>query len=723
MRWQKRARLGVAVFGIACAIVVYAAIGERQTATQLPPPERLDPAATIESVGARVQQERGTERDFDIRSEKQLFYENGSSRLFGVEVNVRGREGRDFTLTAKEAQAGENRKELQLAGAVVLRASDGFELRTGQASFNQDDGIVRAPGEVAFQKGRMNGGGVGMTYDQRNDVLSLAERARVTLADDAGATTMEFSAGAGTLNRVEDFLELRGDVQARRAEQTFAGDTAVARLTPDENAVIFIELRGRSRVAGGGTALDSMSARDIDLDYTDDGAVLERVALVGDAALALSGRDGAPGRQMVGNTLDVTLAPDGAVTHVAGRDNVQLLMPATDGAPARTVAARALDATGEPVAGLTAAVFTENGQFREEARRGAAPRVARATGLRVALEDDSIGEAVFTGAVRFDEQGLQASAAEARYDPAAGTLRLTGADRGGPPRVADERITIEAQQRIDVTLEGRSMRAEGTVKTTLRARADARMPGLLANEQPVNVNADELAYEGAANRAVYTGNAQLWQGDATAIRGNTVTIDQSSGDLTVVGLARADILLEGGRLIGRAAEIRYEDMARLIRYLSDIPPPVTGRGAVPAPAPAAPPAGRGVPVLPVAPPPMQAQLTGPQGNLRADRIEVVLARAGSRAERLEAFTNVNVRVDTRVATGARLTYFAADERYVMTGANAVPVLVNDGCRQSKGHTLTFFKTADRIIIDGNEQIRTQTQTGGPCPAAPAAAVR
>jgi hypothetical protein len=36
--------------------------------------------------------------------------------------------------------------------------------------------------------------------------------------------------------------------------------------------------------------------------------------------------------------------------------------------------------------------------------------------------------------------------------------------------------------------------------------------------------------------------------------------------------------------------------------------------------------------------------------------------------------------------------------------------------------LTFFKAADRIIVDGNEEIRTQTKTGGPC-AAPSAPAR
>ena len=46
------------------------------------------------------------------------------------------------------------------------------------------------------------------------------------------------------------------------------------------------------RVAGGSGTLDSMSARDIDLDYTDDGETLERVLLTGGGAMAHDGQDG-----------------------------------------------------------------------------------------------------------------------------------------------------------------------------------------------------------------------------------------------------------------------------------------------------------------------------------------------------------------------------------------------------------------------------------------------
>jgi lipopolysaccharide export system protein LptA len=249
---------------------------------------------------------------------------------------------------------------------------------------------------------------------------------------------------------------------------------------------------------------------------------------------------------------------------------------------------------------------------------------------------------------------------------------------------------------IDLTLQGRRMTAKSAVKTTLRARPDNKLPGLLKDDQGVNVNAEAFEYQGAGGKAVYTGSAALWQGD-TAIRGNVITLDQEKGDLIASGAARSTLLLDMGTSDGTAAEIRYDDGLKRITYRAA--PPVAPATAV---APAA-----------------QPHLIGSQGDVRADRIEITLGEDKQGADTLEAYTNVSVRVDTRVATGARLTFFSEDERYLLAGAPNVGVTVVDQCRVTTGKTLTFFKSTDRIIVDGNEEIRTQTKRGGPCPAPPA----
>lgn len=702
-RWQKRARWGLAAFGIVFAIIVYAAIGQRQKAAPAQASARLDEKAILESVGAVFGQYQNARQDYVIEAERQLTYEGGATKFINVTIKVKQREGRDFIVSGREAQAGDNRKDLEVSGDVKLAASDGFVANTDRATFNQDDATVRVAGPVSFQKGRMTGSGVGMTYNQMTDVLTLAKEARVVVADETGKAVNEFSSGSATLARVENYLALENDVHALRGDQVLEANQGRALLSDDDEHITFIELRGDSQVTGGST-FESMQAGDIDLDYTDDGTTLERAQLTGNGVIKMAGGEDGPGRQFAGDLLELTFAPDASLTRAAGRGNVRVDLPATSGTAARSVRSQTFEATGTAGKDLDAARFDTEVEYREAADAARPARVARSNGLRIALAGDEVTSATFTGSVKFEDQGLQASGALGEYDPAKGTLRLSGADSGGAPRVADAQIEIEGDA-IDVTLQGRRMAARGNVRTILRAgSARNRLPGLLQQGQPANVNANGLEYDGDAGKASYTGAAALWQGE-TAIRGNMISLDQTRGDLVATGAARSTIALTSGTSVGTAQEIRYIDAERTISFIS------------PPPSKLAP-----TPVTPIAPTPVSpiaSRLSGSQGDVTASRIELVLAKTGSQLDRLEAYTAVTVRVDTRVGTGDRLTYFAEDGRYVMTGIATVPVKIVEECRETIGRTVTFFKSTERIIVDGNEVVRTQSKRGGPCPAPPA----
>src|SRR6185295_20273624 len=156
MKWQKPARFMAAIVGIAAAVVVYATMGERTKLIPATAPARLDPKAIIESSGNVVQQVRGTRQDYVIEAERQLTYEGGATKLVGVKITVRNRGGRDYVVTGREAQAGQNQKELQLTGGVQLKASDGFTVRTDNAAFNQDTALMTAPGAVTFERDRLS---------------------------------------------------------------------------------------------------------------------------------------------------------------------------------------------------------------------------------------------------------------------------------------------------------------------------------------------------------------------------------------------------------------------------------------------------------------------------------------------------------------------------------------------------------------------------------------
>ena len=693
MLWQKRARFVIAVIGIAAAVVVYATMGERTKLVPATAPVRIDPKAIIESSGNVVQQVRGIRQDYLIEAERQLTYEGGATKFVGVKITVRNRGGRDYVVTGREAQAGKNQKALELGGGVQLTASDGFIVKADTATFNQDSGIMTAPGAVTFERDRMTGSGTGMSYDKNVDVLSLADQSHVSLRDEHGNVTMEFTSGKSIFDRMAHTLALDGNVHALHGQQVIDAMRALGRLTENEQHITDIELRGNSRVAGGGSGVDSMSARDMNLHYAKDGESLEHAQLLGTGGVALTGQNGAPGRQVLGETLDLLLAPDGSLTKATGHDNVRLDLPGSPDSAARSIKARTLDAEGAPGKGLTAAKFADNVEYREDSSKSSSARTARSRALTITLADDAINSAVFTGTVKFEEQGLQAAAGEARYDPTKGSLGLTGVENGVVPRVSDDQVTIDASV-IDVALQGRLMKASGGVKTALRA-SKSKLPGLLKQDQPANVNANALDYQGASGQAVYTGTATMWQGE-TAVRADSIAIDQSKGDFVALGNAGSTIVLDTGVSIAHAAEIRYADTAHTIAYASMR----NALGAVTE----------------------QAQVSGSQGDLRADRIDVILAEKGGHIDRLEAYTNVNMKLATRTAAGERLTYFSEDERYLMSGAGTKSVKVIEACRETTGRTLTFFKSTDRIIVDGNDETRTQTRNGASpaCAATPRA---
>ena len=694
--WQKRLRVGLAVFGILFAGLVYRSIGERRVAPPVRPAERTDRNAEVETKNAEMQQVRGSEREFEIRSERTLTYADRSLKHVNVVITVH-KEGRNYVVTAQEATAGPNQVELQLSGAVKISVSDGFELMTERGTFNQNESIARAPGAVTFKKGHMSGSGSNATYNQKYDVLDIAERARIVVTEVNGKNSFDGSAGSAILDRTQDVLFLESKVQVLRDTQVIDADKVMARLSPNEDVITSLELRGNSNVKGGNGPLDSMKADAIDLFYSQDGTKLERALLNGKASFSTAADEHASSRRMAGEVLDVITAADGTVSKVTGQDGVQLDMPAVENGPPRIIRARTLDATGEPGRGLTAVRFRDDVVFQEDDKSNNTGREVRAQSLNASLEGDGLRNAFFSGGVSFKERGFEAGAAEARYQPGRGILNLSGS--GNPrPFVTDDQIHVEARE-IDVTLEGHGMEARGNVRTSLSGKSSTakdrdggRLPGLLKEGQAASVNSEQLDYQGGNGRAEYTGMATLVQGD-TAIRGDRIVLDQQKGDLVASGSARSTLMLDTGRTDGRANEIRYDEAARTVTYSAGAVAPTSGQG----------------PSVPL------AQVTGPDGDLRAERVEIVLARTENGVDRLEAYNRVTTVIGARTGTGDRMTYHAREERYVLSGAGVTPVSIREKCSETTGRTLTFFKSSDRIIVDGNERRRTETK---PCTQQP-----
>ena len=704
--WQRRLRFGLGLFIPLFALVVFFSVRKPHNAPSPPKVATRDPNAVVQSVKGRVTSASGS-RQYFIDYDELLTYQNGAMKMKGAHISVPQRAGRDFKVAAKEAEQNGDQSLVTLRGDVRLASSDGLALDTQEATYANGEGLVRAPKAVAFTKGAMVGSSVGMTYDKNRDVLNLLNNVAIHMKPgQEGGEEADVKAGAAEFVRPSKYIRLTGGATVVRGGQTLEGQEILAYLTEDEQHVQSLELRGSSKVAGSNVTaggLRSMTAADINLGYAPEGQTLEHALLSGNASIDLAGDTPADaGRRLSAQWVDITLGKDGStVTHLVGRQDVVLDLPASKETPTRRVKSDLLDGSGVEPQGLTAATFSGRVDFIETPAAPAKPRVARASVMTLALKGgfNSIESAQFGGGVRFEQDELAATARDARYVLTSGQLSLNGADEktGRPPQVMDSHVTIEAR-RIDITLDSKKITAAENVKSNLKPSKGAdrgsggkatKMPSMLKQDQPVSATSDNLAYDSDTSHAVYTGHAQLWQGD-TAIKADTITLDDQTGNLSASGSVVSKMTLqhtdeqtkkrESNPSVITAKEMVYQDDARRATY--------TG----------------------------SAHMNGPQGDLTGDKLEIFLSADGNDVERIEGYGTLSLKTpEGRKATGSRLTYYAADERYVMTGT---PVKIVEECRETTGKSLTFFKSADRIIVDGNEQKRTEWKGASNCSPGP-----
>jgi LPS export ABC transporter protein LptC/lipopolysaccharide transport protein LptA len=735
MRWQRWVRIVMVVLVAATLIGIFMSVrkpGRKGTDSLV---QRADPQAMIETKTGRVSQATGLKVPGFIDFEGMLTYPDGTMKFSKFKLTT-DRSGRKFYMGADEGVIGKDQSHMEAKGRVVLENDEGLHVTTDEATYSSGEEIVRAPHKVEFTKGSMSGSGVGMTYDKKRDVLWLLDQAVINVApdkktEDPGAKIL---AGAFGYARREKYMRFERTVNVVRGDRTISGDTAMAYLTDDEKAIKSLELRGNSRIAMAEPAeggLQAMGSRDMNINFADDGETIQHAVLVGGSAIQMAGSQGKPGRRISGEVVDVALGEDSAVTGLLARQNVQLTIPPDGANPERTIQSEIMEGKGEPGKGLTGATFRHRVEFREA--RQPNPRLAHASILTAVLTPDGgLDDARFGGGTHFVDGTTNAAAADARYLVTKGHLELSGKIGPLPPQVQDERITVVATN-IDLTFDGPKMLANGDVQSVMKpskntadapgakgakgaksapgagaqatapatgaksqasksAKPEPKTPGMLKDDQPAYVTANALNYDGDADKAIYTGSSRLWQGD-TAVSADTITIDEKTGDLLASRNVRSTQVMQQNDeqskepkkvpTIATADDMHYEDALHRNTYTTN------------------------------------AHMIGQTGDLRASKIELYLAEDGGTLERAEAYEKVNLKTDIRTSTGDRLTYFAADDRYFMRGK---PVVVIENCKQSTGKSCTFWRTTDRILMDGEELSRTlATNTNKTCvPVATAA---
>ena len=345
-RWQRRARLIAGIVAVSGAVGAYWMMGARAMPAPPPPITPLAPTVTSQVTTGQAAQTTGTRKDVSVDFAEQRTYTDGRTVATKVTVRVENRGGRSFVVTGNEGEIGDKQASIGLKGDVVLKASDGLTAWAKSATYADGEGIVRAPGNVRFTRAATKGSGVGFTFDKVRDVMWILDRAVVHVEGEPGGQTMDIKAGAFGEARRDRYMRLERGARIARPGQVIEADEIMVYLFPDRDEPDVIELRGNARITGGTDmgGLRSMRARDINLDYADDGRTVQHVALSSRATITLAGTAGARvGQRLSAEAIDISLGPDGAVTNLIGRDNVVATLPAAagDAGPHRSFGASA----------------------------------------------------------------------------------------------------------------------------------------------------------------------------------------------------------------------------------------------------------------------------------------------------------------------------------------------------------------------------------------------
>lgn len=274
------------------------------------------------------------------------------------------------------------------------------------------------------------------------------------------------------------------------------------------------------------------------------------------------------------------------------------------------------------------------------------------------------------GNAKFTESDRNGASARIVFKEASGIATL----RDGQPTVWDSRGRARARE-IDIDTRKNTSTLRGAVSTTYYNQRQLNGAVPFSNPAPVFATSDSAEFLTAEEKAVYSGNARVWQGN-NFLRGDRIEISQREQKVTASGNvqsllfdARKDPRQNGVPVFGSGQMMTYEARGRKLTY------------------------EKGVELR--------------QGS---DRIagEKLVAVLDDRGELVQAVANEHVMVSQpgRKASGEYAQYDVAADTVVMRGS---PVRVDDSTNGSTEAAELTISLRDRRV-DGEG--RTKTNSSG-----------
>ncbi len=698
-------------------------------------PPAVPPTVQKQSAEFSFSKVEGDRTLFTVRASRTTEYKAGGlAQLQDVWISIYGRTGKRFdNIHTRECDYAPATGKITCAGEVQidLESADERKLRPGQrvihvgtvnVTFDRETGELHTENPVEFRFPYGYGRGVGVTYSTRDAKFTMHRDVELTLTSSGKEKKPPepvVLTGAG--------LEYQRDTRVMRLLAPVRVQQGARLLNAGALSLDFdADLRARRLVAGGNPQYQSsetrgqifVSAQEI-VTLFDRAGWIERLQASGNVSGRLKNAGGEDRLQAQraevemeqGSNFAKSVTASGNVLldtqqrgasrrletqslHLAigsGRKRADRHIELAESLAPATLEIRNGDESARVRGERLAARFDERNVVRElrgsngvEIERRLGNRPPQVTSSReLAMKFSSAGEWTEfeqSGSMRFREGDRNAQADRARMVRATDTLTLTGS-----ATVADNVSRTTAPSILFQQGTG-DIRAEGGVRTSYTSVERNSATNLAP--QPAHLSSEKLFANRDTGRAVYSGHARLWQGDAV-IEAASITLlrDEQRLEATdnVLALLPQDAGPAAPQIGGGASNVPAgrniwkARSGRMTYWGAD--GKVRMEGDVSA----------------------QSNI----GLIRSKDLELHLMSANNGPKLLSkaiATGGVTVLQGDRRGTAERAEYFAAEGKFVLSGGK--PTLYDAVLGTTTGRQLTFFLADDKILVDSEEGSRT-----------------
>ncbi len=745
-RWSAAAAAAIAA--ITLTLYAHRAWIARQERRKAPPPappsvERQSSELTF----SKVEKDRTI---FAVRASKSTEFKGNSENILeDVLITIFGKEGaRQDAIHTHSCEYQKDSGKIECAGEVeisLVSAQDAarpdaearaVHIQTRAVTFDRGTGVAKTSQRVTFAFPEGSGEATGMHYRTDSGVLRMEKEVKMRLRQpptenrearvgaelEVTAANLEFSREAralrlaGPVRAVSGSSELTAGAAALELDRNYRAQRLVARPGPDGDqrpAMRSKQPRGEAqlnadevvarfhpqgwmegveatgRVEGelrGAKETQEFRAERVEASFGRRGQTMQAMQANGNVTLDAK-LSGGLTRSVMTNSLRLTFsaAEKGRANRVEKAETLEPGVLEWTELTAKGTKGKTRLSAGRLVArfggkGRAEQLDAQGNVQLDRTLEGKAAQTATAqSGIARFAVDGSWTQVDLKGDVKLREGERNGQADSASFLRAAESAVLMG------NATVSDGTTRTTARTITFLQEVGEIRAEGDVRTT---DLQAGHGGMSLGPQAANFSSERLASNSQTGRAVYSGHARLWQGDAV-IAANTIELTREVRQLNATGNVQAAFPQEmkgsKGASTGRkpAAPVLWRVQAGTLTYWDK-----EGKAHLE----------------------KNVRAVSPEQEMRAAALDVFFAGNAGGARRLEKAVGtggVMVRQGDRRGTAERGEYTAGEGKFVLSGGN--PTIFDATRGTTTGLQLTFYSADDTIIVDSGQGSRTLTK--------------